>query len=52
MELYGEMLGGDSTVILSTESDLFKYLKEVKPVLEPSNSAGPVAEGPVPEIAN
>ncbi len=52
MELYGEMLGGDSTVILSTESDLFKYLKEVEPVLEPSGSAGPVAEGFVPEIAN
>ena len=52
MELYGEMLGGDSTVVLSTESDLFKYLKEVEPVIEPSNSAGPVAEGFVPEIAN
>lgn len=54
MELYGEMLGGDSTVILSTESDLFKYLKEVEPVLEPDGSPGPVIEGPrsAPEFDN
>ncbi|MCB1231646.1 MAG: protease modulator HflC [Verrucomicrobiae bacterium] len=32
MEVYGEVLGGDSTVILSTESDLFKYLKRAEPV--------------------
>jgi membrane protease subunit HflC len=38
MELYGEMLGGDSTVVLTTESDLFKYLKEVEP-LEDSQKA-------------
>lgn len=37
MELYEDMLT-DSTVVLSTDSDLFKYLKSVKP-LEPSNSA-------------
>ena len=27
MELYPEMIGGKSTVVLSTDSDLFKYLK-------------------------
>ena len=31
MELYPEILGGKSTVILSTSSDLFKYLKKVEP---------------------
>lgn len=31
MELYPEILGGKSTVILSTNSDLFKYLKKVEP---------------------
>jgi len=31
MELYGEILGGDSTVILSTNSDLFQYLKRAEP---------------------
>ncbi len=29
MELYGEILGGKSTIVLSTNSDLFKYLKTV-----------------------
>lgn len=37
LELYQEMLG-DSTLVLSTDSDLFKYLKSVTPVA-PSNSA-------------
>lgn len=37
LELYGDVLG-DSTVVLSTDSDLFKYLKSVKPVA-PTNSA-------------
>ena len=27
MELYPEMIGGKSTVVLSTDSDLLKYLK-------------------------
>ncbi|MCB1085548.1 MAG: protease modulator HflC [Verrucomicrobiae bacterium] len=31
MELYLEMLKGDSTLILSTDSDLFKYLKRIDP---------------------
>ncbi len=30
MELYPEMIGGKSTVVLSTDSDLFKYLKGMK----------------------
>ncbi|MDF1659953.1 MAG: protease modulator HflC [Verrucomicrobiales bacterium] len=36
LELYSDVLN-DSTVVLSTDSDLFKYLKSVKPVV-PSNS--------------
>jgi len=32
MELYPLIIGGKSTVILSTDSDLFKYLKQVQPV--------------------
>ncbi len=30
MEVYGEVLGGDSTVILSTDSDLFQFLKRAE----------------------
>ena len=30
MELYPEMIGGKSTVVLSTDSDLFKYLKAMQ----------------------
>lgn len=41
MELYLEMLGGDSTVILSTDSDLFQYLKRIDP--EPGAPALPAA---------
>jgi membrane protease subunit HflC len=37
LELYGDVLG-DSTMVMTTDSDLFKYLKSVKPVV-PSNSA-------------
>lgn len=37
LELYSDVLD-DSTVVLTTDSDLFKYLKSVKPV-GPSNSA-------------
>ena len=44
MELYGEMLGGDSTVVLSTESDLFKYLKEVEDLEKPNGSEGSGSE--------
>lgn len=47
LELYGAVLA-DSTVVLSTDSDLFKYLKSVKPVV-PSNSedAAAAAKPPV-----
>jgi len=31
MEVYQNILGGDSTVILSTDSDLFQYLKRAEP---------------------
>ena len=30
MELYPEMLGGDSTLILSTDSELFQFLKRIE----------------------
>ena len=30
MELYPEMIGGKSTIVLSTDSDLFKYFKEMQ----------------------
>ena len=42
MDLYRATLGG-GTVVLSTDSDLFKYLKAVKPV-GPSSSADVVGE--------
>lgn len=29
MELYGDMLTGDSTVVLSTDSEIYKYLKKI-----------------------
>lgn len=44
MELYQGMLDG-STVVLTTDSDLFKYLKAVKP-LAPSSSADTVGAKP------
>lgn len=44
LELYESILG-DSTVVLSTDSDLFKYLKSVKP-LAPSNSEDAVLANP------
>jgi membrane protease subunit HflC len=31
MEIYPELLNKDSTVILSTDSDLFQFLKEAEP---------------------
>ncbi|EMI58328.1 protease modulator HflC [Rhodopirellula sallentina] len=31
METYQEMLGGDSTLIMTTDSDIFKFLKRVDP---------------------
>ena len=31
METYQEMLGADTTLILSTDSEIFKYLKEINP---------------------
>ena len=40
MELYIEILGGDSTVILSTDSDLFHYLKRTQ---EPKQAKSPLA---------
>lgn len=46
LELYEGMLA-DSTVVLSTDSDLFKYLKSVKP-LAPSSSIDAIEEGSAP----
>lgn len=45
LDLYDSILGGDSTVVLSTESDLFKFLKEVEP-REASGTEAPKV-GPV-----
>ena len=56
MELYPEMMGGKSTVVLSTNSDLFKYLKKVEmhdlpvespPVDQPGSEEGPSGEDPL-----
>lgn len=41
LELYQKTLG-DGTVVFTTDSDLFKYLKAVKPI-GPSNTAAPPA---------
>ena len=43
MELYPLIIGGKSTVILSTDSDLFKYLKQVQP--DPLPQGDPIGEG-------
>lgn len=34
LESYKTMLGHDTTLVLTTESDLFKYLKRIKPVVK------------------
>ena len=47
LELYGDVLA-DSTVVLSTDSDLFKYLKSVKPVV-PGNSEDAASIKPSPK---
>lgn len=41
LESYKVMLGRDSTLVLTTESDLFKYLKHIKPALKNEASAVP-----------
>lgn len=46
MELYGTILSGDSTVILSTDSDLFHYLKRTEAKKGPSRPALPVRSDP------
>ena len=30
MEIYGDVLSGDNTLILSTDSDLFRFLKGIE----------------------
>ncbi|MFT4641981.1 MAG: membrane protease subunit HflC [Verrucomicrobiales bacterium] len=46
METYSEILGQDTTVILSTESDLFKYLK----TMNPTPSVAPSVPSSVPNF--
>ena len=47
MELYEQMLSGQSTVILSTDSDMFKYLKSVQPSLKSqTEKTGPAKPKP------
>ena len=57
MELYPEIMSGKSTVVLSTNSDLFKYLQnaemhdlpvEFPPVDQPGSKEGPSGEDPLP----
>ena len=48
LELYGDVLG-DSTVVLSTDSDLFKYLKSVKPVAPTNSEEAAEATKPMPK---
>ena len=43
MELYPLIIGGKSTVVLSTDSDLFKYLKQVHP--DPLPQGDPIGDG-------
>ncbi|MEM8954125.1 MAG: protease modulator HflC [Verrucomicrobiota bacterium] len=43
METYKDILAGDSTIVLSTNSDLFKFLKNVEP---PSSSPSPSPPAP------
>jgi membrane protease subunit HflC len=43
MELYPDIIGGKSMVILSTDSDLFKYMKGVQP--DPLPQGDPIGEG-------
>ena len=43
MELYPLIIGGKSTVVLSTDSDLFKYLKQVQP--DPLPEGDPIGDG-------
>lgn len=43
MELYPLIIGGKSTVVLSTDSDLFKYLKQVDP--DPLPQGVPIVDG-------
>ncbi len=52
MELYEEMLAGESTVILTTESDVFKYLKRVKPLELPDikSIVQPTPAKPKPKV--
>lgn len=48
MEVYGTVLGGDSTVILSTDSDLFKYLKRAEPDGPKPSAPQIIKRGPMP----
>ena len=38
MEIYEKMLSGESTVVLSTDSDIFKYLKSMNPKPAPATA--------------
>tara|TARA_R110002096_G_scaffold100173_9_gene222028 strand:- start:17755 stop:18759 length:1005 start_codon:yes stop_codon:yes gene_type:complete len=44
MEVYKQIIGKDTTVILSTDSDLFQYFKGVNPSLRKDISSGNVSE--------
>lgn len=44
MEVYKQVIGSDTTMILSTDSDLFQYFKGVDPELRKNISPGEVSE--------
>ncbi len=51
MDLYEQMMSGDSTVVLSTDSDMFKYLKSVKPEAPAAAKPKPAAPAKRPAAA-
>jgi membrane protease subunit HflC len=42
METYRDILSSDSTLVLSTDSDLFKYLKNMEPDSPPASASAPI----------
>ncbi len=44
MEVYKDVIGGDTTMILSTDSDLFQFLKGVNPSLRKDISSASVSD--------
>jgi membrane protease subunit HflC len=45
MEVYGTILGGDSTIIFSSDSDVFQFLKRAEPEKPSTERVKPMATG-------